>query len=150
MIRSGTGRRGLSMLEVLVALGILTAGILSIMAIFPATLKAQRESELLSLAANLAQMKAEEIRKDDSSLVNPASNNPGKLLIDIRAMTDPSAPMVFPNEPRLAYSYCGQTLLYKDLDPTDPRAEPGVARVIIRYAPSFRASQDVIYELRFQ
>ena len=67
----------MSLLEVMVALGILTAGILSIMAIFPYTIKAQQEGELLSEAAALAQMKAEEIRRDDSPHRHVDHRDPG-------------------------------------------------------------------------
>lgn len=142
MLHHSARRRGLSILEVLVALGILTAGMLSIMAIYPYTLKAQRDSELLSEAAVLAQMKAEEIRRDDT--------NTGAMVAAIKNLATPSDPIPFPNEPRLTYSYCGDTVMYKDLDPLDYRAASGVARVVIRYAKSFRDSQDAIYELRFQ
>lgn len=132
----------MSLLEVLVALGILTAGLLTVLAVFPYTLQAQRDAELLTKAAALAQMKVEEIRRDDSV--------DGALLSEIKTMSDPSEPIVFQNEPRLAYQFCGRTLLYgSEADPADPRAQSGVARVIIRYAPSFRPTQDVIYELRF-
>ena len=142
-IRNLNKRRGMSLLEVMVALGILTAGILSIMAIFPYTIKAQQEGELLSEAAALAQMKAEEIRRDDSPT--------GTLITEIQALTAPSTPIAFPSEPRLSYSFSGTSLQYSDVtDPTDARAAGGVARVIIRYAPTFRSTQDVIYELRFQ
>lgn len=135
-------RGAFSLLEVLVGLSILSAGLLAILAIFPYTLRAQREAELLTIAASLAQMKAEEIRRDDDlekSLVN-----------EIKNMTEPSAPITFPSESRLAYSFSGQTIQYaRGYDPTDPRTAPGVARVIIRYAAEYRPSQDVVYELRF-
>lgn len=142
VLHHSAGRRGLSILEVLVALGILTAGMLSIMAIYPYTLKAQRDSELLSQAAGLAQMKAEEIRRDDTQA--------GAMIAAIKSMATPSDPIPFANEPRLTYSFCGETVMYRDVDPQDYRAASGVARVIIRYASSFRSSQDAIYELRFQ
>jgi outer membrane lipid asymmetry maintenance protein MlaD len=121
---------------------ILTAGLLSIMAIYPYTLKAQRDAELLSEAVGLAQMKVEEIRRDDTQA--------HAMVTAIQGMATPSDPIPFPNEPRLTYSFCGETVMYRDIDPQDYRAVTGVARVIIRYAQSFRASQDAIYELRFQ
>lgn len=130
------------MLEVIVGLGILTAGVLAIMTIFPRVLRSQADAEMLTIGASLAQMKAEEIRRDD--------NRNGSLLTAIRNMTTPSDPIVFPHKPRLSYSFSGRSLLYNAAtDPTDPRAADGVARVIIRYAPGFRPSQDVIDELRF-
>lgn len=137
------GKRGLSLLEVLVAAGILTAGMLSILAIFPYTVKAQTDAELLTKAATLAQMKAEEIRRDDST--------DARLVQAIQDLAAPTAPIAFLNEPRLTYSFSGQTILYQDVtNPGDPRIAGGVARVIIRYAPTYRPTQDVIYELRFK
>ena len=130
------------MLEVLVGLAILTAGLLAVAATFPTVLSAGRDAELLSVAAALANMKAEEIRRDDD--VN------GRLRIEIRALTIPTDPIEFVHEPRLSYSFSGVSLLYSNVDdPTDPRATPGVARVIIRHARAYDPDQDVIYELRF-
>jgi prepilin-type N-terminal cleavage/methylation domain-containing protein len=133
---------GFTLLEVLVGLSILTAGILSIMAIFPLMLRVQTDAEVLAIGASLAQMKAEEIRRDD--------DRNGSLVGAIRNMSTPSDPITFPREPRLAYSFSGRSLMYSSAaNPDDPRAADGVARVIIRYSASFRPSQDVIYELRF-
>jgi type II secretory pathway pseudopilin PulG len=134
---------GFSLLEVLVGLGILTAGLLAVMAVFPAVFKSQKEAEILTIAASLAQMKGEEIRRDDSAN--------GTLIGAIEDLTEPSAPIVFPNEPRLEYSFSGRSIMFANSPvPNDPRGLPDVARVIIRYAPSYRPGQDVIYELRFK
>jgi prepilin-type N-terminal cleavage/methylation domain-containing protein len=133
-------RQGFSLLEVLVGLSILSAGLLAIMAIFPYTLKGQRQAELLTEAVALAQMKAEEIRRDDSKSK--------KLVKAIQAMDQPSDPIAFPTEPRLTYSFCGRSLLY-GTDSADPRGASNVARVIIRYAPGLKQEQGVLYELRF-
>lgn len=133
-------RRGFSLLEVLIGLAILLAGLLGVMAVFPYTLRSQREAEALSLAAPLAQMKAEEIRRDD--------DRTGRLVREIKRLEQPTPPIVFPNEPRLTYSFSGRSLLYPNAG-GDPRGLPNVARVIVRYAPDYRPSQDVLYELRF-
>jgi type II secretory pathway pseudopilin PulG len=139
--RTGVGG-GFSLLEVLVAMGILVAGMLALSASFPMMLRVGRDAELLTMAAALAQQKAEEIRRDDTA--------DRRLISAIQTQTVPTPPVVFPQEPRLEYSFSGQTVLYADTaDPQDPRALSGVARVLIRYAPEYRASQDVIYELRF-
>lgn len=171
------GRRGLSLLEVLIALAILTAGILTIMAIFPYTLRAQRDAELLSEAAALAQMKVEEIRRDSPN---------GILAGEIENMDKPAEPaIIFPNESRLAYTFSGKTLLYPDLTPPVPpvpsdlqydekmveydkkmenfkfKKDPGARVIIIRWNPSLTdnynarryvqfENRDVIYELRFK
>jgi len=139
--RSGR-RRGFSLLEVIVGLSILTAGILAVMTIFPLTLRGQRDAELLTIAAALGQMKVEEIRRDD--------DRTGRLVSEIRNLTTPSDPIVFPIEPRLSYSFSGRTIRYANTGiPDDPRAADSVARVIIRYSPQYRASQDVVDEVRF-
>jgi prepilin-type N-terminal cleavage/methylation domain-containing protein len=142
-IRSGRGVlvRGFTLIEVLVGLSILTAGVLAIMAIFPVLLRTQAEAEMLTIAASLAQMKAEEIRRDD--------DRNGSLVTAIRNLTEPTTPLVFPHERRLTYSFSGRSLRYGSVDASDPRGSDGVARVIIRYAPDFRPSQDVVYEFRF-
>ncbi len=132
--------RGFSLLEVLVALAILTAGVLAIAAVYPKTLQAGNESQILTEAAALAQMKAEEIRRDN--------DRDGRLLDAIKALDNPTEPVRFPREPRLTYSFSNRSLLYA-ADASDPRAAPGVPRVIIRYAADYRQSQDVVYELRF-
>ena len=135
-------RRGLTLLEVLVALVILTAGLLSLAAVFPRLLQAGRDAELLTSAAALAQQKAEEIRRDDSA--------DRRLVTAIQQLTTPTAPIGFTFEPRLSYSFSGRTVMFGAVeDPEDPRALDGVARVLIRYSASYRPSQDVIYELRF-
>lgn len=133
-------RRGFSLLEVLVALAVLTAGVLAIAAVFPKTLQAGNESLILTQAAALAQMKAEEIRRDN--------DRGGQLVDSIKNLPNPTDPVQFPREPRLTYSFSNRSLLYT-ADPSDPRAAAGVPRVIIRYAAEYRKSQDVVYELRF-
>jgi prepilin-type N-terminal cleavage/methylation domain-containing protein len=131
---------GFSLIEVLVGLAILAAGLIAIAAIFPTTLQAGRDAELITRATGLAQQKAEEIRRDN--------DREGRLIAEIRARTTPTDPLVFPNEPRLEYSFSGTSLLYP-FNAADPRSTPGIARVIIRYAPSYRPHQEVLYELRF-
>lgn len=135
-----TPRRGFSLIEVVVSFAILTAGLLSVLAVFPLTLRSQSKAELLTIAASLAQMKAEEIRRDDSTdgaLV--------KAIINLDAETDP---IVFPHEKRLTYSFWGRSVRYRGLA-NDPRAADGVARVIIRLSPEYNSGKDVVYELRF-
>ena len=141
-IFTGRSRAGFTLLEVLVALAILIAGLLALAASFPLMLQSGRDAELITIAAALAQQKAEEIRRDDSA--------DHRLVTAIRNRATPTDPIVFPLEPRLEYSFSGKTILYATVtDPNDPRAVSGVARVIIRYAPNYRPSQDVIDELRF-
>ena len=135
--------RGYTLIEVLVALAILLAGVLAIVLFFPRTLSASAEAVLVTEAAVLAQMKAEEIRRDDDVQ--------GTLVKAIADRTTPTDPIPFVQEPNLAYSFSGRTILYPADQPGDgdPRNDEGVARVLIRYARSYRSSEDVIYELRF-
>lgn len=137
------------MLEALVGVAIAMAGIVAIMAVFPSTLRSAEKAELLTIGSGLAMMKIEEIRRDN--------DESGRLLNQIKALTEPTEPVVFPFEPRLAYSFSGTTVLYarRDLDgnllddPDDPRDDPGVARILIRMAPSFDPSARVLSEFRF-
>lgn len=129
------------MLEVLVALGILLAGVVAVASFFPSALKANTRSIDQSIAAYLAQMKAEEIRRDN--------NTSGALVAAVRNMKTPTAAATFPLDPRFAYSFSGVSLLFPTVDPKDPRSAAGVARIIIRYATTYRASGDILYELRF-
>ncbi|MCE5229202.1 prepilin-type N-terminal cleavage/methylation domain-containing protein [bacterium] len=137
--RQPTPLRGFTLVEVLVALAIMAAGVLVIATVFPKTLEASDAAQTLTIAAGLAQMKAEEIRRDN--------DQDGQMIDQIKVRTTPTDPIAFPRQPNLTYSFSGRSLIYTD--PTDPRGAPGVPRVIIRYAAEFRKSQDVIYELRF-
>jgi prepilin-type N-terminal cleavage/methylation domain-containing protein len=137
-----SGRRaGFTLVEVLVALAIMLAGLVAVVAAFPNMLQAQRQAELLTLGTALGQLRVEELRRDNDR------NN--RLILEVQSLTVPTDPIVFPSEPRLAYSFSGTTVLYANQPANDPRAFPGVARLLIRYAPSYRASQDVIDEIRF-
>lgn len=135
-------RRGLTLVEVMVSLAILLVGILTIVYFFPSSLEAAAVAEDRTKAAVLAQMKAEEIRRDDDQ------NN--TLIETIRQLNTPTIAVTFPQEPTLAYQFSGRSILYEG---ETPAGDPGIARVIIRYAPEFRQSnnpdRDVLYELRF-
>lgn len=131
--------RGFSLLEVLVAIAILLAGMATLVASFPVLVQSGRDTEMLTRAAALAQLKAEEIRRDDS--------HDKRLVTAIQQLDEPTEPIVFPQDSRLTYSFSGVSLLYREEG--DPRGNPGVARVIVRYAPDYRPGQEVVYELRF-
>jgi prepilin-type N-terminal cleavage/methylation domain-containing protein len=139
------GSRGFSLLEILVSLAILLAGVVTILFLFPNTLRAGSQAALRTEAALLAQMKAEEVRRDDDAYSS------GTLVTAIAALTDPTAPIPFPQQPNLTYSFSGKSLLYPENSTEFPVMlwAPGVARVIVRYAPEYRQSQDVVHELRF-
>jgi type II secretory pathway pseudopilin PulG len=131
-----------TLLEVLLGLSILTAGILAVLALFPWTLRANERAELRTLAAALGMMKVEEIRRD-----NPATGSLSTLVDEIESLTTATEPITFPFEPRLAYRFSGETLLYTDKN--DERSSSGVARVIIQESPDFRANPVIIEEFRF-
>lgn len=133
--------RGFSFLEVLISLVILLAGILAILVYFPSALRANNRAVDLSEAALLAQRKAEEIRRDADSA--------RALISAVQSLTSPTAPIVFPENPSMAYRFSGVSLLDPVDDPGDPRDDHGVARVIIQYAERFRPDSRVLYELRF-
>lgn len=137
-----------SIAEIVVSLAILMAGIVGIVSFFPTTLRHNQRAMDSSIAAYLAQLKAEEIRRDQNSDIS------GVNLIDvIRARTAPmapTAPITFPPDPRFAYSFYGQSLL-------DPK-EPSSARVIVGYSAKFRprpkvlvsGDTEILFELVFQ
>jgi type II secretory pathway pseudopilin PulG len=142
-------RRGFTVLEALIGVAVMAAGIAVIMAVFPVTLRGADRAELQSLGAALAMMKIEEIRRDD--------DEGGRLIAAIEALTEPTEPIVFPLDPRLAYRFSGVTVLYVRRDnagviiddPDDPRDDPGVARVIIQTAPIPGAEEEILGEFRF-
>lgn len=143
-VRAGRSR-GFSLLEILVSLAILLAGVVTVLFLFPNTLRAGSQAALRSEAALLAQMKAEEIRRDDDAYSS------GTLVTAIANRTEPTDTIPFPQQPNLTYSFSGKSLLYPE-NSTEISAAlwaPGVARVIVRYAPQYRQSQDVVHELRF-
>ncbi len=132
---------GYSLVEVLVSMAILLAGLLAILNFFPQSFRANADAAIKAKASLYAQTKAEEIRRDWTQT---------DLLIGlVRNLGAPTAPIVFPEDTRLSYSFCGVSLIDPIDTPGDPRDDYGVARVIIRYAASYRPSEDIIYELRF-
>jgi hypothetical protein len=111
---------------VLASLAIFIFGIVAILNFFPSILRAENEAVLMSAAAMLGQMKAAEIRRDD------LSESPLTPLADLIAQrATPTEPIQFPREPRLAYSFCGRSLLDPVDDPGDPADDFDVARVIV-------------------
>jgi prepilin-type N-terminal cleavage/methylation domain-containing protein len=136
-------RRGYSLIEVLVSLAILLGGVVAIIFLIPNALKASSDAAFLTEATLLAQMKAEEIRRDDDAYSS------GTLMRTISMRTTETTPVPFPQNPNLAYSFIGNTVMYSSVPTGDPRGEAGVPRVIVRYANSYRSSQEVVYELRF-
>jgi prepilin-type N-terminal cleavage/methylation domain-containing protein len=134
--------RGLTLIEVLISLAILLIGVLAVVFFFPQTLQSASNAEYRTKATVLAQMKAEEIRRDDDTTHT--------LIHAIEQLQTPTTPITFSQEPNLAYQFSGRSILYEG---ETPAGDPGVARVIVRYSPEYRTSsnpnKDILYELRF-
>lgn len=150
-IGGGGGRRGLTLIEVLISVAITVAGIVTIINLFPTTMRGAEEAELRQVGAFLAFMKIEEIRRDMDS--------DRRLLHAIEDLTTVTDPVTFALEPRLAWRFTGRTLLHEHYDssgalfdvPLDPRDDADVARVIIQISPEFRPGKpDVLQEYRFR
>lgn len=135
------GRRGYSLLEVIVAMAVLLAGVVGVMQFFPPTIDAAARASLTSRAAMLAQQKAEEMRRD--------RDGQATIITEIENLTVPTTLTPFQDDNRLAYQFYGRSLLDPSDDPGDPRDDHGVARVIVRYNPAFKPSAEILYELRF-
>lgn len=133
--------RGFTLVEVLVALALLLAGIIAVVQLFPVSLEASNEAVLKGNAVQLAQQKVEEMRRD--------RDRQSAILSAIRNRDTPTDPRRWPIDPRLTYSYSGRSLLYEQDTPGNPADDVGVARVIVRLAPDYDPGERVIYELRF-
>jgi prepilin-type N-terminal cleavage/methylation domain-containing protein len=129
--------RGFTLIEALVALTILLTGIVAIISFFPMSIQQNQRAVDTSIAAYLAQMKAEEIRREVRYVTGPPS-----LIDEIEGLPVPSPPLTFPLNPRFAYSFCGESQLR-------PGTFPNVARVIVQYDQGFRPQQEILYELAF-
>ncbi|NQU44754.1 prepilin-type N-terminal cleavage/methylation domain-containing protein [bacterium] len=137
--------RAFSLLEVLVAVVILITGITAIAAFFPMALRQNQNSIDKSNAAFLAQMKAEEIRRDDTR---------GALLIQAVTVHEPPGEaterIVFAQDERFAYSFGNRSEIDPEpVDSSDLTTTHGIPRIIVRYAADFKPTEDVLYELRF-
>lgn len=128
-----------SLVEAIVALTILLAGLLVAVRVFPAVLDSSSRAADLTQASLLAQQKAAEIIRDDDTSHS--------LARAVALRTTPTEPVLWPGDPRFTYSFSGRSLLFPETDPI--RGAPNVARVIVRYAKSYRSNEDVVYELRF-
>lgn len=144
------GDDGFTLLEVLIGISILTVGVLIILMAFPQHMKSNEIAELRTIGAALANMKIEELRRDN--------DENDKLINAIRLMTTPTEPIPFSLDQRLAYQISNETFLYRTRnalgvvvdDPDDPRDDPGVPRIIVLINPEFRPGNAAILdEYRF-
>jgi type II secretory pathway pseudopilin PulG len=132
-------QKAYSLVEAIVALTILLTGLLVAVRVFPTLLDSSSRAADLTQASLLAQQKAAEILRDDDTSHSLAQA--------IALRSTPTEPVAWPGDPRFTYSFSGRSLLYSENDPI--KGAPNVARVIVRYAKSYRSSEDVLYELRF-
>jgi len=136
--------RAFTLIEVLVSLAILLGGVLPIVWFYSRILRERADAEMLTRGTLLAQMKAEEIRRDDDLFQT--------MYNAIAAKTTPTTPIEFPIDADLSYSFCGKSLIYVNPETQPPLSDPGVARVIIVKTVRSSAAiepKDVVYELRF-
>jgi len=134
-------RRGFTLVEVLVALAILLAGIIAVVQLFPVSLEASNEAVLKGNATVLAEQKVEELRRD--------RDRQAQIIQAVRNRNTPTDPVVWPMDERLTYSYSGVSVLFDQDTPGNPADDVGVARVIVRVAPEFDPNQRVLVEMRF-
>ncbi|MCX7048844.1 MAG: prepilin-type N-terminal cleavage/methylation domain-containing protein [Candidatus Sumerlaeota bacterium] len=129
-------RRGFTILETLIAMAIFLVGVVAILNYYPLTLRTTYDAADLSIAALLAQYKAEEIRRDDDQAHN--------LMNAIRGLAAPTTPMPFAQDSRLAYQFFNIV--------KDPISNPGVKTpvVIVSYNAQFRSSGDKLIQFEFQ
>lgn len=140
-MRISRSHRGFTLIEVLIALVVLLAGIVTIVQLFPVALRASADAALQGTAVDLAQQKVEEIRRD--------ADFQSALVFAIKNRTTPTTPVTFGQDPRFTYSFCGTSLQDPDDTPGDARDDIGVARVLVQFNESFRPDRRVLYEMRF-
>lgn len=136
---------GYTLIEVLVSVALLATGIVAIAMFFPKALEKNQRAADRSTAAFLAQMKAEEIRRDEFA--------DGRFIQEIQETdeTNASEPVPFGVDERFAYRLSGLSLLDPDPESSDPLTTHGIARVVIQYAPDYKPDDEaeILYELRF-
>lgn len=94
-MKKNTDRQGFSLIEVMVAFGILALAFTSLIGAFPNALSINKGAENVSVASYLAQDKTEEINSDDYSAIatgtiealHRLSTNPGSYLYSFERET---------------------------------------------------------------
>ncbi len=135
--------RGFTIVEVAVALAIFLFGVVALLNFFPVKIRAGADAALLTEAVFLAQLKAQEVRRD---------NDPADSFYDwMRSLTSPEPVdgIAFAQNPNLRYAFSGRSVI----DPFDEAAVPeddfGVPRIIVISPTHASRANGVIYELRF-
>jgi type II secretory pathway pseudopilin PulG len=127
-----------TLVEVLVAMAVLLAGVVAILQVFPISLRSNEQANLVTAAALLGQQKVEEIRRDRDFQ---------NTLIRIAIGTNPeTARQPFPNDQRLTYSFSDRPL--RSDVPFVPGPDPQ-AWIIVRAAPGFDPEAPVLFQAQF-
>lgn len=134
-------RRGFTLVEVIVALAVLLIGVVGVLQFFPTTLRASSDASMRGEAVLLALRKVEELRRDDTAAAG--------MITSIKALTAPTDAVPFAEDDRLAYQFHSRSLLQPTDTPASVEDDHNVARIIVRYNPTFRAKSDILFELRF-
>jgi type II secretory pathway pseudopilin PulG len=137
-------RRGLSLVEVTVALAIFLFGVVALLKFFPLKVRTGIDATVLTEAVLLAEQKAEEIRRDNAST--------SAFFDYLRSLTTPEPPggIPFAEKPDLYYAFDGRSVLDPVDDPGVPEDDYGVPRIIILSPKFSRFPSGVVYELRFE
>lgn len=126
------------------ALSIFLFGVVALLNFFPLKVRTGVDAAVLTEAALLAQLKAQEVRRD---------NAPDSLFfLWMRSLPSPMPPegIPFGQNPDLRYAFCGRSVLDPDDDPGVPEDDFGVPRIIILSPRHSRHANGVVYELRFE
>lgn len=133
--------RGFTLVEVVVAMTILLGGIVGMAQFFPTALSQNRHSADVTSAAYLAQMKGEEVRRNDIyyALDTPAGTTP--TIAQISQLAIPSTSTVFVEDDRFAYVYSGRSLM------EIVNADSYNAFIIVQYNSEYRPDEEMLFEL---
>ncbi len=137
-------RRGMTLVEVIVALAIFLFGVVTLLNFFPLKVRTGTDATVLSEGVLLAQLKAQEIRRD---------NDPsGPFYAWMRSLTSPEPPGGIPFEQNrdLRYAFSGRSVMDPVDDPGVPEDDFNVPRIIVLSPTQSRFSNGVVYELRFE
>ncbi len=120
---------------------VLAIGVAGVLQFFPPSIRANSDAALRGKAVLLAQKKIEEIRRDDTA--------GGDYIDTIRNLPNPTNQITFAEDPRLVYQFSSYSFRDPSGSSGDPEFDPNVPRIIVSFSPSFRDSDEVICEIRF-
>ncbi len=151
-----------TLIEIIIAMTIFLVALIPISWVLISFLKESNNTVLHTRAVFLAQEKAAEVLRDDTTTdyVNylidfndhsqhiPTTN--WAMYNSIKDRTVPTDPLVYPGNPQLYYCFSGSSIIY---DKNTDEGKDGIARVIVLRNPVENpadiTAKDVLYELRF-